>query len=259
MTRSSVDGEVLGIVGGMGPSAGVHFAQRLIHLNSAACRDADHPRMILHSDPTIPDRVQAFRGRGATPVPAIVAALTALGQSGATFATLVCNSAHIWLDEIRAGSGIEVLDMPGLTAEFVGLSMGGSAPGRVGILGTSATAETGLYSERLSAVGVEAVLPDPDLQFLVDETIFNPKFGLKASGLTPNSTVHDLLASVVGELVERSQVEAVILGCTELSVAVPENELAGVPAVDPVDVTATVCLERLIGTESVVAQRSCQP
>lgn len=50
----------IGILGGMGPAAGLYFAQKLITLNSQARTDAEHVPFILYSNPQVPSRVDSF-------------------------------------------------------------------------------------------------------------------------------------------------------------------------------------------------------
>ena len=62
--------------------------------------------------------------------------------------------------------------------------------------------------------------------------IYNPNTGIKAhsSPVTQEARSEVLLA--VRELVERGA-QAVILGCTELPLAVPESAFEGTPLIDP--------------------------
>ena len=58
---------VIGVLGGMGPEATLAFYQELI-ANTPAARDQDHLRVVIESNPKIPDRTAAIVGEGESPV-----------------------------------------------------------------------------------------------------------------------------------------------------------------------------------------------
>ncbi|GAB4374282.1 MAG: hypothetical protein Kow009_09890 [Spirochaetales bacterium] len=69
------------------------------------------------------------------------------------------------------------------------------------------------------------------VQERVQEAIYHPSWGIKAkSPVTEKARTQALEALRV---LMDSGAEAVILGCTELPLAVPEREMEGVPLVDP--------------------------
>ena len=97
----------IGILGGMGTAAGLHFTRVLVESNVGARNDHDHPAFLLYSEPGIPSRVEAFAGRQPSPVGAIVRMLEQMQQADVDFAVMVCNTAHIYFDEIRSRSPIK--------------------------------------------------------------------------------------------------------------------------------------------------------
>ena len=72
MTGADGRDEPVGVLGGLGPAATVHFMQRVIELTDAA-RDQDHLDLLVWQHGSIPDRTAFLLGEGESPVPALVA------------------------------------------------------------------------------------------------------------------------------------------------------------------------------------------
>lgn len=197
----------IGVLGGMGPAAGVDFCARVVAAHDAP-RDQDHPPCILYSATQVPDRTAFLSGEGPDPAPALVAAARTLEAAGADFIAIPCNSAHAFLDAIRAAVEVPILDMIALAAaaaaEIGGPAGAGSGrsgstgdglppavavPGkateidsaaylrRVGVLAASGTVRARLYDEPLRRRGLEPVYPAADEQEQVMAAIRDVKAG----------------------------------------------------------------------------------
>lgn len=202
----------VGVLGGMGPAAGLHFAQQLIALNTAARQDADHVSFILHSDPQIPSRVDAFLKRTASPVPALVASLRKLEALGADFGVIVCNTAHIHFDEIAAQVRLPLIHMIDNAAQHAD----GLAPkcAKVVLFATAATVKAGLYRCHFGAAGVEIVTPTDEEQALVTAAIFDPETGIKATGMAASPAARQNLAEAAHRLRARTDARHPACRCT---------------------------------------------
>jgi aspartate racemase len=103
---------------------------------------------------------------------------------------------------------------------------------RVGILATSSTIANRLYDYALERIGLEAVRPDAAVQDdIVNPVIFDGEWGIKAQSNPPTDRARQQLLDGILHLAERGA-EAVILGCTELPLAVPEPDYQGIPLID---------------------------
>ena len=72
--------KVIGILGGMGPEATLDLFGKII-AHTPAARDQDHLRVVIDSNPKVPDRTAAILSGGESPVPAMTAGIEAL-QAG---------------------------------------------------------------------------------------------------------------------------------------------------------------------------------
>src|SRR5471030_179262 len=225
----------------MGTAAGLAFAHRLVELNVAASRDSQHAGFILVSDPSIPSRVDAYLDSSTSPAPAIASSLAKLSALGADFGVVICNTAHIYFDEISRQATLPLINMIGNVAGHVARA----APGLpVGLLATEATARSGLYVDHLAATSNTIVLPDQADQALVTAAIFDPEFGIKATRNAPSARALALLREVALRMRDQHGIGHVILGCTELSMAVTQTSWDGIELIDPVTLLARACLVR---------------
>ena len=220
----------LGVLGGMGPLAGAHFAMRVAQLTPAA-RDQDHIPVLLRNDPRIPDRSSAWVSGGASPLPAMMRGIAMLQDAGADCIAVPCNTAHLWFDQLQASTTARLLHI--VQAVVLDLRREGIHEGCVGVLGTRATLETGLYQRFLAQCGYQPVAPTAaDVLDDCAASIAAVKGNRLDDAFAP-------LARAIRSL-ERAGARAVVLGCTELPLTMPESRRCEFDAVvtDSIDALA---------------------
>ena len=219
---------MLGVLGGMGPLASAHFMVRLTLLTPAG-RDQDHVPAVLWSDPRVPDRGAARAGTGPDPLPALVRGLRGLEAAGCGAVAIPCNTAHGWIEGMRAATRLPILHIVDAAADE--LRRQGVPPGPVGVLGTSATLAMRLYQDRLGALGWDCLAPDPgEMARLVTPAIALVKANRVAEAHAPLADAAALLA--------RRGAQAVVLGCTEIPLGLAAGPPPAVPLVDTIDALA---------------------
>ncbi len=91
---------VLGVVGGMGPLASAEFL-RTIYEHARCAQEQAAPVVLLHSDPTFPDRTAAFLAGADAPLLAqLIEALERLRAAGATHFVLCCMTIYYLLPRL---------------------------------------------------------------------------------------------------------------------------------------------------------------
>ena len=231
---------VLGVLGGMGPLASAQFMLRLTLLTPAE-RDQDHVPAVLWSDPRVPDRAAAWDGAGPDPLPMLARGLRGLAAAGCGAVAVPCNTAHGWIDEMRAATALPVLHI--VDAAAADLRRQEIAPGLVGVMGTAATLAMRLYQDRLAAAGWPCIEPTSgEMTQLVLPAIAAVKANRVSEAYAP-------LAETVLALQARGA-QAVVLGCTEVPLGLqagPHGALR-VPLVDTIDALARVSVAWARGT-----------
>ncbi|HZF84509.1 MAG TPA: amino acid racemase, partial [Burkholderiaceae bacterium] len=134
----------VGVLGGMGPLATVDFMHKLLDATPARC-DQDHLPLLVSSIPQVPDRTAAYRGEGASPLPALIASGRRLVDGGAALVVMPCNTAHLWFEPLQAALGVPMLHLVDAALAEAAEAVGG-AP--LGLLATEATLASGLYTAR---------------------------------------------------------------------------------------------------------------
>ncbi|QKE83581.1 amino acid racemase [Arthrobacter sp. NEB 688] len=233
MTGAAVPGQPGGVLGGLGPAATVHFLRRVVELTDAH-RDQDHVDLLVWQHGSIPDRTGFLRGENESPEPALVADVQALERAGATFVAVPCNTAIVWVEQMRAAVGIEVLD----TVDETVAAAREAVPGlrRLGVLATDGTLSAGTYARSAERAGIELVLPDPEHQRETMSVIYD---GVKAGNPVPRSRFDALV-----EHLRAQGAEAVALGCTELSVLRGDLGVEDPLVVDSIDAVAVATIRR---------------
>ena len=82
------------------------------------------------------------------------------------------------------------------------------------------------------------ILPDEDIQVnLVHKSIYDREYGIKAKSAPVTDIARTRLAQAIDHLLGRG-VEVIILGCTEIPLAITEKERQGIPLLDPAMILA---------------------
>jgi aspartate racemase len=191
----------LGVLGGLGPLATVDFLDKFYRCGPVS-RDQDHPPVEVKFCTQIPDRSDFLNGVGESPLEEMVLAARGLREAGAELGVLVCNTAHVWFDELQQASGLRFLHIADPVRERLA---GSSRP--AALLCTPWTVMGKVYSSRLP---VETLL-EPS-QFILDQMLMPAIRLLKANRFDEGRA----LVQQVLNLFEYAGCESAILGCTEL-------------------------------------------
>lgn len=239
---------LIGILGGMGPKAGLDMADKLIALTDTRC-DQDHIPFVLFNLPgTVPDRSAFLLGKTeSNPAYAIADQFEKMSEMGVSIAVMACNTAHaspifdVALDLLRAkGIELRILHLIGETISHIREKH--PQVKRVGILGTRGTYQSRLYDQAIEDAKLEVIIPNQDVRENdIHAALYGPSFGIKTSpgAVTEEATRH--LHNAIGHVIALGA-EVIILGCTELPLAIKETLINGIPILDP----AKIMAERLI-------------
>lgn len=162
--------------------------------------------------------------------------LKAAGAQGLVIAT---NTMHKVADGITRASGLPLLHIADCTAEVVqqrGLN-------RVALMGTAFTMEQAFYRERLTdTYGLNVLIPDADERADIHRIIYDE---LCQGQLNPDSQAR--LVRIAEHLRLRGA-EAVILGCTEITLLLTE-EVTDVPLIDTTRIHAQQAVRWMLNRE----------
>lgn len=223
--------KIIGVIGGMGPLATVNFFERLVRLAPFE-KDQEHPRILIDSNPSVPDRTKAILGQGSPPTSVIVETGKNLQRAGADFLAMPCVTAHHFYDDIQAALDIPLIHMILEAAKFYQKHHGYA---KAGLLATLGTVQAGIFHRYFPEENL--IIPDAETQA---ECVMKAIYGVKGGGLDPSVS---LINRAAERLIERGA-RVLIAGCTEIPIILKQENIS-VPVIDPVEILAQACLDRI--------------
>ena len=231
--------KTIGILGGMGPEATLDCFGKIIK-NTAAKTDREHIRVVIDSNPGIPDRIAAILADGQSPVPALVAGCRGLEKAGADFIIIPCVTVHFFLSEIQAESSLPILSIIDEVAETVRREIPETRT--IGLMGTIATVESGLFQKRLAEENIHTLLPDSAVQAKIIDAIKDIKDTRPSR--TKSEITNDLIEAARSLIDKKPEgARAIIAGCTEIPLALGQKHLP-VPYFDSLTILARAAIRR---------------
>jgi len=249
--KSVTDRNVIGVVGGVGPYAGLDLVNKILN-NTAARSDQEHLDVILMSFPgSIDDRTKyLLEGEGGNPAIQIAEIIKKMEKLGAYYIGIPCNTSHSpdIFKKIQSilhdsNSKVELVNMIEVLAQHISVEYSGAH--KIGILATNGTVETDAYRTYIEETGNKVIYPDKAEQALVHSSIYDKAFGIKSVSSPVSAKARRILEESVEHLV-RKGADIIVLGCTELPLAIHEHELNGYPIID----TTTILARELIKAQN---------
>ena len=232
----------IGIIGGAGPMAGVCLAKRVVELlqrEYCCVEDADFPRILLLSEPFC-QMLRPHEQGDAAIVDQLASSLQWLIEAGADLIAIACNTLHAFLPE-KSERYRQLLHLIKESEESIERKL----YRQVLVLGSSTAAVKHLYRFK------GAVWPSAKGQDLVNQLIYQILEG------RCGDEQQALLRRIVNSELNRvGYLDAVLLGCSELSVLMRGCVEIDLPLIDPLDLMA----ERLCrGLEELEMASSLPP
>jgi len=243
----------IGILGGMGPEATHYFLNLLTRLTSVS-KEQDHVTYLLLSNPLLPDRSKAILSKDIVLCNELIQALQdnvlRLEKAGAKCVVIPCNTAHYFSKEIQDVLTIPFINMVTLTANFFYTYFPNK---KVGLLGTTATVQSGIYKDALAQYHIECITPQKEDQSTVMRVIYEVKNQQMSADLI--ISLRTMLFPIIQNL-KNNGADFIILGCTELPLVVMQAPYL----IDPMEILAIHCIQQSgkpsLKTEESLAQFS---
>ena len=244
--------KVIGIVGGMGPGAGGALFNSIVE-NTSARTDQEHLSVILMSFPgSMADRTLYLEGIApVNPAAGITRVILKLEEAGAGVIGIACNTSYspriydVVREELhRHNSDANLLHMPMETCRYIHTNY--TQVRRIGLMTTNGTYRSGVYKNMLQEWGYQVVLPSFEFQNnVIHRAVYDPCFGIKANPAGITDEARMLVHSAI-EFCKEQHADAVILGCTELSLVCAGDLPAGIPVIDALDVLAQALIREAV-------------
>ena len=148
---------LLGIIGGMGTAAGLHFQNLFFDVctKNDIKGDQDYPEWIYFNASKAPDRTDALLNNGPSPTSYLVEVIRKLEKAGVDLIVITCNTAHSFYDEIISQTNIPWIDLQKETAKLI-KTVGYKS---VSLLSTEGTLKSGVFRKAIEPLGINYFEP----------------------------------------------------------------------------------------------------
>lgn len=233
----------IGIIGGMGPHAGLDLFEKILN-NTDANTDKDHLPIILFSFPKkIPDRNDFLFGRSKkNPAYNIADIIEKAHFIGSNIIGIACNAAHspkifhkiksLLLDkDIK----VQLINMVDETARHIKINF--NQINKLGVLSIEGTFYAKTYENKLLEYGLDYIIPSKEIIHKMHECVWNSNYGIKSCPSPISQKVKSELIDIINYFKEYGA-QAIILGCTEFPMAINKRIISNIPIFDPNQILA---------------------
>jgi aspartate racemase len=232
-----MSGACIGIVGGLGVGATVHYYERI----TAACkpRGVSPDLVIAHADVEHGQNL-VRAGRLDALADYLAGFIERLGRAGATAAVLPAVTPHICIAALKQRTRLPIIDI----VESIAAEVCARRLRRIALFGTVFTMQGSLWGQLAPLCpDVEIVKPRPDEIAFIGAAYQRILDTQKADAADAAA-----LRRIAVDLQRRDRVEAVLLAGTDLAVMFDEAN-AGFPAIDVARLHIDTIVERLAARE----------
>lgn len=233
--------KTIGMLGGMSWESTVKYYEMVNEQVKERLGGLHSARICLYSVDFSEIETLQHQGRWDDTADILSRAAAGLESAGADFLVICTNTMHKVAPQIESAISIPLLHIADATAA----QLMSDGVNRVGLLGTRFTMEQAFYRQRMSDLfGIEVMIPDEASRSVVHRVIYDE---LCKGEVSPDSRMAYL--DIIEEM-HRKGAQAVILGCTEISMLVTQAD-THVPLYDTTAIHADAAVEFALVDESL--------
>lgn len=201
----------IGIIGGISHESTIKYYEFILKKYFAKNRNYHYPEVVIFSLDLA--KLVGFEERGDIDgyIRYLVTSIKSLEKAGVEFIVIAANSPHSVFDIIKKKASVPVLSIVEITAqEAKKLKMK-----KLLLIGIKHTMQSPFYKDVFAKHDMEVITPSEKEQEEINRIIFKEL----VLGIYKNTTRKKLL-----DIINRYDVDGVILGCTELSLAINQED-----------------------------------
>ena len=227
--------KILGVIGGLGHETGCNFCLNVNKKFKPLTKR--QPHILLDNLPISQEAEERLINGGPSKehLDLLMESVQRLNKLNVSVIVIVCNTVHIFIDELRRLSKIPILSIIEETANkckdmnFM----------KVGIIGSTKTVESGIHSKKLKKLGIDVVIPNQIDQRFVSECI------VRIINNTINDDDKEKMIKIIKTL-EKEGAQAIILGCTDLPLLISKFK-SNVPIINTMELLENAAVSSLLG------------
>ncbi|KAE8760265.1 amino acid racemase [Paraburkholderia madseniana] len=224
ISANVLSGKRFGVVGGLGPLASADVFFKLVK-STPASSDAEHVDVIFEQHPF---RSAAIGSEATTQRKLyIFDMISGFEKRGVTTVVLPCFLSHTFIDELKANSPLQIVDMVEAVRSHVRRKF--PAARRIGVLTSDYTRRKGLFEKYFAGPEFEVIHPRPrDSVDLITEAVYGAN-GIKSGNLSGRPVA--LLREACEDLIAQGA-QIIVPGLTEIALVAEEMGSFRVPVID---------------------------
>jgi aspartate racemase len=223
----------IGILGGAGPAATAKFFSDLIDIAQkkyGAEQDTDFPYVYLYNMPMEGTDETGFLDPDLVKKQ-LIAGVKNIEACGADFIVIPCNTVHFFINEMRNAINIPILSIIDATIEEIKKK----EYKKIGVLSSASTRTLELYKKPIEKNNISVLVASTEEQILLDNIILAVMTGIQ--GIKEK----EIMKSIIKRM-ENQGAEAIILGCTELPIAITQSD-SNIPLISTISVLVNETLK----------------
>lgn len=225
--------KILGVLGGVGPLATIYFADLVVKMTDAKT-DQEHIAMVILNHSSIPDRTEYIMDKTrANPLPVMINDAKILEEDNCDYIVIPCNTAHYFYEEIQKSVNVPIINILEETVKYCEDTVPNIK--KIGVLATDGTIYSQAYQNIIEKHGLECVIPSDEDQKSVMNIIYNQ---VKAGKEVDIFEFH----RIIGDL-KKLGCDAIVLGCTELSIIKKDFDINREDIVDSMECLARASIK----------------
>ena len=220
--------KVLGVLGGVGPLATIYFADLVIKMTQADT-DQEHIAMVILNHSSIPDRTEYILDKSKpNPLPVMIRDAKVLEEDDCDYIVIPCNTAHYFYEEIQKSVSVPIINILEETVKYCEKTVPNIK--KIGVLATDGTIKSNAYQNIIEKHSLECAVPSAEDQKSLMNIIYNQVKAGKEVDIFE-------FQRIIGEL-KKQGCDAVVLGCTELSIIKKDFDISRADIVDSMECLA---------------------
>jgi len=223
----------IGIIGGMSPESTLYYYKKFIEISREKFEPYFYPELIIYSInfKEFKDNPNGWEGRKKI----LINAAKALERAGAEVIGIAANTPHMVFSDVQRAVNVEMVSIVDAVAEEAkrrGLR-------KLLLLGTKTTMTMPFYKEALKEKGFEIIVPNENEIEEINRILFEESvFG--------NFKSNPYLLDLIEKYISEQGIEGVILGCTELPLAIKPGDVSA-EVLDTAEIHVRALIEKALG------------
>lgn len=226
----------LGLVGGMGPESTMPYYHDIVYGVREKVGGNFFPNLTIESINVFEILSLCKEKKYEELTDHLMEAILNLEKAGADFAALSANTPHIVFDRLKERSPIPLVSIVEAACDrAMQLNMH-----KIGLLGTIFTMKEDFFKTPFSENGIKIVVPgEEEMKFINDKIAKELELGIV------NEDTLKSFQKIIGRMKEEDQIEAVVLGCTELPLLL-NDAVSPVPCLDTLKIHVQALVEEIL-------------